>query len=52
MSVLLEAFDGQVLHLDVGTSQEVDAVGQSVVAGIDHAAYACLDDEFGAFDAG
>mgnify|MGYP000737813927 CR=1 FL=1 len=41
-----------MLHLHAGAPQQVDAVGEPVLLGIDHAPYACLDDEFGTLDAG
>ena len=41
-----------VFYFDVCTSEEVDAVFEAVVFGIDHSLDTSLDDEFGTFDAG
>ena len=41
-----------MFHIDVGTAQQVDAVGEAVVLAVYDTADASLDDEFGTLDAG
>ena len=49
---LFKALDGFVDDFDVSPPQEVYAVCEAVVTGVNDAADACLDDELGTFDAG
>ena len=41
----------EAAHVDTGTAHQLKSVGQTVFLGVDHAAYAGLNDEFGALNA-
>jgi len=44
--------EGEVDDFDAGAAEELDAVFEAVLLGVDHALDACLDDELGALEAG
>jgi hypothetical protein len=48
--ILFGRIDIQEHHFDTRTTQEIDAIGETILLAIDHTTDTCLDDQFGTLD--